>query len=439
MNDDEYWDEVASLSAFTDGVKLSTLKSTRNVFANVRPDEATPDIDWDRYLLAASLVTTQAPELVQSGALRIVQGCIQDLDAAPRQKEAANYLLRRLGNVRAADLAYTKGLAPKGEDGVGMSPLSLDLVRQTLELSVDGGDHRVPVNQFQRQFWSSAEKHRWTSVSAPTSAGKSHIVRQWLAAQITTYATYRAVYLVPTRALIEEVSRELEAALGSRAAVTTMPWDAHGGLRPYEIFVLTQERLHILLRKRPSLTLDLIFVDEAQKLNDGTRGVLLQRTLDEAVRCGKPKVIFASPLTSNPGMLVDGVDGTSNALLSETVTVNQTLIHVNQRRYHPRLWDMVALVNGERLAIGEFDLPARPAPTSKRLSLVAVALGRDLVGNVVYANGAAEAEKIAGQICDALAASSWKTSEETLEVVELVEKTIHPQYLLGTYLKRGSS
>jgi hypothetical protein len=436
MNDDEYWAEVATLAAFSSGVRVSTLKSTRDFFANVRPLDETPTIDWDRHLLAASLVSLYAPEILQSGALRIAQGCIQDAGASAQQKEAAEYLLRRLGNGRAAELAHKKGLA-LADDGVVASPLSLDLIRRTLELSVDGGGHRIPVNYFQRQFWSSAEESRWTSVSAPTSAGKSHIVRLWLATQIATRPSYRAVYLVPTRALIEEVSRELETALGEQATITTMPWDTRVGDKPHELFVLTQERLHILLRKRPEVQFDTIFVDEAQKLNDGSRGVLLQRTLDEAARRGEPKMIFASPLTANPELLIEGAPGTSRALISETVTVTQTLIHVNQRTGKTKLWDMVALVDGVRVSIGEFDLPARPVPESKRLSLIAVALGSEHAGNVVYANGPGDAEKIAGQICDALASSEWDASQATLDLVELIEKTIHPKYLLATYLRQG--
>ncbi|SMQ61607.1 Helicase conserved C-terminal domain-containing protein [Plantibacter sp. VKM Ac-1784] len=437
MNDEEYWVEVSGLAAFTEGVRLSTLKSTRSFFANVRPRESTPSIEWDRHLLAASLVTLDAPETVQSGALRILQGCVQDPDATSVQKAAAEYLLRRLGNGRAAELAHKRGLAPDDDDPASASPLSLDLIRRTLELSVDGGEHRVPVNYFQRQFWSAAEDSRWTSVSAPTSAGKSHIVRLWLTTQVRSHDTYRAVYVVPTRALIDEVSRELETALGEGATVTTMPWDTRIDEKRHELFVLTQERLHILLRKRPEMTFDVIFVDEAQKLNDGSRGVLLQRTLDEAARRGEPTIIFASPLTSNPELLVEGVSGTSKALVSETVTVNQTLIHVNQRPRKTTLWDMVALVSGEAISIGEFDLPARPVPASKRLSLVAVALGSAHSGNVVYANGPGDAEKTAGQICDALGTSDWRPSAATLDVVELIEKTIHPHYLLATYLKQG--
>ncbi|MCK8468275.1 DEAD/DEAH box helicase [Microbacterium sp. KSW4-16] len=435
MNDEEYWAEVARVPAFAEGVRLSTLKSTRDFFANVQPSEPTPPINWGRHLLAASLVTLDAPETAQSGALRIVQGCLQDPDAVVAHKEAAEYLLLRLGNGRAAKLARDKQLTPDVDDPSAASPLSLDLIRRTLELSVDGGDHRVPVNHFQRQFWSAAEQTRWTSVSAPTSAGKSHIVRLWLTTQIAARERYRAVYLVPTRALIDEVSRELEIDLDGKATVTTMPWDARDDEASHEVFVLTQERLHILLRKWPDLEFDMIFVDEAQKLNDGTRGVLLQRTLDEVARRGEPKIIFASPLTSNPELLVEGVRGSAKALIGETVTVNQTLIHVNQ--LHTTQWDMVAHVDGEPISIGEFELPARATTLRKRLSLVAVALGSAHSGNVVYTNGPGEAETVAGQICDALSSSGWVPSKATLEVVDLIEKTIHPQYLLATYLKQG--
>lgn len=437
MNNGEYWASVAALPAFSEGVRLSTLSSTRAFFSNVRPPEPLPEIEWDRHLMAASLVTVEAPEALQAGALRVIQGCLQDGSASFEQKEAADYLLRRLGNHRAAELANRKGLTQDDSREVAAGPLSLDLIRRSLELSVDGGDRRIAVNHFQRQFWNAAQKSRWTSVSAPTSAGKSHVVRLWLAAQIASHGQYRAVYVVPTRALIDEVSRELEKDLGDRVTVTTMPWDTRVNARPHELYVLTQERLHILLRQQPDMTFDLIFVDEAQKLSDGTRGVLLQRTLDEASRRGEPKVVFASPLTSNPELLVDRVPGTATALVSETVTVNQTLIHVNQRRGNTTLWDMVAFVDGERVVLGEFDLPARPVPESKRLSLVAVALGRNHGGNVVYVNGPGDAEKIAGQICDAVSGSSWDISDDTRNVIELVEKTIHPQFLLANYLKLG--
>lgn len=434
MDDTEYWTAVQALRAFHIGIRESTIRSALRFFGSIRPVKKPEALDWSPHLMAASLVTLGAPETLQDGALRIAQGCLQDPDADSDRKDAASYLLERLGNERASSLARSRGLSPERELPLG--PLALDLFKRNLQLSVAVGDKRVRVNEFQRQFWDSANSSKWMSVSAPTSAGKSHIVRVWLEALIESRDDFHAAYIVPTRALIEEVSRELESTLGTRATITTLPWGSRIGTRPHEIFVLTQERLHLLLRQKQDLNFDLIFVDEAQKLADGMRGVLLQRALDEATLRGDPQVVFASPLTSNPELLVDGTDGSRTALLSETVTVNQTLLHVNQRPRQPTLWDMRAFIDGQAVPVGEFDLPARPVPESKRLALVAVALGRSHSGNVVYANRPSDAEKTAGQIADALN-DHWAPDQSVLDVIDLIKKTIHPQFLLAAYLLRG--
>ena len=161
--------------------------------------------------------------------------------------------------------------------------------------------------------------------------------------------------------------------------------------------------------------------------------------MDEVADRGEPQIIFASPLTANPELLIEGSETGSVSLLSETVTVNQSLLHVNQRPNHPLLWDMSLMLEGRRIPIGEFSLPARPVPESKRLSLVAVALGKDHAGNVVYTNGAADAEKISSQIFDALGGDGWAASSAVKDVIELVQKTVHPQYLLATYFARADA
>ena len=51
---------------------------------------------------------------------------------------------------------------------------------------------------------------------------------------------------------------------------------------------------------------DLVFVDEAHKLSDGARGVLLQQVLDEAVR-RNPRWPnrFRGPLAEDPEVLLE--------------------------------------------------------------------------------------------------------------------------------------
>src|SRR6185437_1072961 len=118
---------------------------------------------------------------------------------------------------------------------------------------------------------------QWVSASAPTSAGKSFIVRRWFGQLASNSAEFLGVYLVPTRALIEEVSREIRKELGGDVAVYTIPWDKNIGSSPREIHVVTQELLHFLYEQYPVLAPDLLFIDEAQKFGDQQRGVLLQR------------------------------------------------------------------------------------------------------------------------------------------------------------------
>ena len=100
-------------------------------------------------------------------------------------------------------------------------------------------------------------------------------------------AAFRGAYLVPTRALIGEVSRELRAHLEADVGVFVLPWDRGIGSGQKEIYVVTQERLHMLQQHDAAFAPDFVFVDEAQKIGDGARGVLLQTVLDEAIRAGR--------------------------------------------------------------------------------------------------------------------------------------------------------
>src|SRR6185437_13316253 len=139
----------------------------------------------------------------------------------------------------------------------------------------------ISANSFQRDFWNAAATYQWLSVSAPTSAGKSYIVKRWFEETIALAEKFRGVYLVPTRALIEEVTGDLREHFDVEISVFALPWDAEINTGPKEIYVLTQERMHLLQQRFPDLVTDLLFVDEAQKFGDGSRGVLLQRVLDE--------------------------------------------------------------------------------------------------------------------------------------------------------------
>jgi hypothetical protein len=439
MDDAEYWNEVAGLSTFRRDLIELTARSVADSIPAIERSTEPLTIPWNAALFNASLVNATAPEFLIDASLRVTQGCIQDQTSSAIQRTGARVLLERMGNRRSVTLAIQKDRLSSDAVGPLSAPIELDLIRREIELTVDGASGvSLLVNDFQQRFWYAAEEVGWLSVSAPTSVGKSFIVRSWIKDQLLSRDAFTAVYLVPTRALIEEVSNDLRSEFPSDVAVFTMPWDEALSVASRRVLVLTQERLHILQQRDQAFSADLLFIDEAQKFGDGSRGLLLQRVVDEAaLRNTGAQVIFASPLTSNPELLVEDAPASSRAIASELVTVNQNLIYVESVP-HKGYWNARVVVAGQPHEIGTFTLPARANTVGKRLPLVAVALGGMEIGNVVYANGQAEAEKMGQQIFDALGdAADLSGDSEIEELRELIRIGIHPQYALRSQVRRG--
>ncbi len=415
---------------------------------------ATPDaeaVDWSHLLSCASVMALSPDEAALDAALRIMQTAILAPDAAEAHREAAVLLLDRVGNAPALALARYRDRIGAEDLASYPAPLRMEIVRSRLDLVVPGADgHSTPVSRFQRDLWTAVERDGWVSASAPTSAGKSFIVRRWfrelvdrsLAAE-NAGSTARLVAIVPTRALVEEVSRALAAELPEAVPVRTLPWapESAGTLARVEVYVLTQERLHVLQQRLPALTTDLVFIDEAHKLSDGARGVLLHQVLDEAVRRNpKCQVIFASPLAEDPQVLLDAAPAgtTTSTVNSQAVTVTQNLLYANQIPGRTARWELELVLPSGTRTLGQFNLDARPSPDGKRLPFVAVALGRAGGGNLVYADGAAVAEKNAGLIFEAIGPSADIADEpDVAALIELVERTVSPRYDLARLLRRG--
>lgn len=412
-------------------------------FPAVTPAADRTTVDWARALTLASALTDQDDARAQDVALRIAQGCLVADDALEHHREAAAIVLERLGNRPSLQLAVDRQRIDAESWTRAPAPLQLDVVRRRLELAIPiAGGEIVAGNPFQRRFWTAVENARWVSVSAPTSAGKSYIVRRWFEERLAGREQFTGMYVVPTRALIEEVGADLTKQFADMdVGIYSIPWDAEVAERARKILVVTQERLHLLQQRLPDEGADLLFVDEAQKFGDSARGVLLQQTVEEAVRRNPAgQVVFASPLAANPELLLEGADQDANptTVSAETITVNQNLLWADQIPYHPQQWRLQLVLDGEPTPVGDFELPARPQPDSQRLPLVAVALGRASGGNVVYVNGAADAEKASQQIFDALGPDADISQDQGItDLRELVQRTIHTQYALATVLQRG--
>lgn len=181
------------------------------------------------------------------------------------------------------------------------------------------------------------------SYSAPTSMGKSFIMRMFIKEQILAGKKKNFALIVPTKALINEVrseiiQKDLQNLLdGNQYHVVSSANDMALETHPDHnfIFVLTPERLLYLLNDKADFVLDYLFIDEAHKMTGrNSRAPFYYSVVDELSRReAKPRFIFASPNIPNPQeylrVLSSGEYDTQNAIASSFSPVVQFKFMVN--------------------------------------------------------------------------------------------------------------
>lgn len=430
---------VFTSQKFRDTLEAARELMVRSEFAAVKWDKEPPTIDWGFALLYASAITSVRSERAQSAVLVIATACILASDAEDVHKASAAALLERCGNHMSVELAESRNQLPSEAWRCLSAALRLEVIRSRIDYSVRLSDGRLlPVNSFQGEFWEAVKVNDWLSVSAPTSAGKSRIIREYFLEVAHQASRFTLVYLVPTRALIEEVSRDLRRELPPDIGVFTMPWDPGLVESSKTILVVTQERLHLALEIIPSFRVSLLFVDEAQSLASDARGILLQYVIERTIRRSpEAQVLFASPLTSNPELFVEDAppDRRSDSFVSETVTVNQNLLWVEHINQKPLCRAVYLIFDGNKHRVGELVLAQRATTVSMRIALVAYALAGNTHGNVIYVNGQSEAEKVAKAVFEQLPHVT-EVDAEIEHLRDLIKTAVHSKYLLVDVLAR---
>ncbi|AMP36974.1 DEAD/DEAH box helicase [Ralstonia solanacearum] len=432
-----------------DDLDAITRLTVRNELDNLAPDPSAPSaaaIDWPRLLLAGSILARSDQRADQEAALRIATAAISLTDDQAL-KDAGAVLLGKLSNFRAIALAIDRNLLAVGLDGRLGVALRLEAQRREMDRSilVQSSGAWLQVNDFQQRFWIDAAGDRWLSASAPTASGKTFLVLQWLIDQVIAGETRVAVYLAPTRALVSEIETNLKSLLGSTEAieVSSLPLpDKYiaaraGGARV--ILVFTQERLHLLANVLGDVfSIDLLIVDEAHKIGDSQRGVILQDAIERVTRANpRLKAVFISPATQNPEeLLADAPDGVQTiAIDSDFSTVLQNLMVATQVPRKSKLWTLILQQQASTLPVGTVQLASTPAGLKKRLAFIAAAAG-ERGGTLVYTNGAGEAEEVADLISQLLPKLEG-IDPELSQLAELARKGVHQDFRLVPLVERG--
>jgi Lhr-like helicase len=427
--------------------RLAAAKSVESQSFELTADLRDAQPDWRRSLLAASiLATSDRPRQVEL-ALSVAHAGLL-LSKGREVEDASGVLLTQLSNHRALGLATSRGiLSPNLEGRTGVAERIAMARRELSQTIFLQNGVSIVANSFQRKFWDDLAEAAWVSASAPTAAGKTFLVLQWLVNEFTGKRAKLAIFLAPTRALVGEIERELAELSISPSAldlrIASLPLAEFGDRTKPTILVFTQERLHVFLNAtRPVPQVDVLLVDEVHKIGDGLRGVILQDAIERVFRTNsRARVVMLSPLTANPDLLVRDAPPEARTAVtpSELPTVSQNVFLVEQRPRDPKNWT-ISLREGElNTHLGNLTLHASPDGQRKRLSYVALALGRNHSGTLVYANGADEAEKLAWQIWHGLGSEAdvLTSNQQLRDLADFARDTVHPQFQLVQLLSRG--
>ncbi len=420
------------------------IKSVRSQLPDLAHEvEKETVISWSYLLSCASIFSNSSQGRFLDIAYRICQTAICEPGLPTEYKNVAAAIFALLSNSSAITLSIKRGLVEESFLSDIPHGSLLDVKRQQIANSIMDGDNIVFLNEFQKEVYSSVDDNQTISVSAPTSAGKSFILLHVLSDYIRDNPKAKIVYIVPTRALIQQVEldiREHLKKLEIRAEVTSVPVLPEQYNRKACTFVFTQERLQWVLNEHPNLQFGLIIVDEAQKIGDRSRGILLQQVLHQISYQNETKVIFASPMSENPDALFRTVKPSESqkGIISEIVTVNQNLIWVSKVGSKTTTWKVELLSGDNKLFLGQLETE-RITKKGMRLPILAYRIAAGKKGNLLYVNGAAEAEKVAQQIKSMIITDNpeYEPSFRILELIKLIKKTIHPNYALVETLKGG--
>ena len=276
----------------------------------------------------------------------------------------------------------------------------------------------------------------YVSYSAPTSLGKSYLIRLLIKEKLQKGEKLNFALLVPTKALINEVTEKLtddlkdllqqhDYRIVNSAGALALKDKSH-----HFIFVATPERMLYIMSDKDAVPIDYIFIDEAHKISeqDG-RSAFYYKIIQMAVqnKDHQTHVIFACPSIANPNVFFKIIPDWYNrhdfSLTTQYAPVSQEKFIVDFRG------------NGIYVINDHKNITSFVSQIPDGLDLIQflkhTGMGKR---NIVYCSGRDSGIKYANQFAKDLDPLNIK---ELDELANEIEETIHEDYYLARLVRKG--
>lgn len=431
--------DIRTTPGFQNQVDAFILSALRFVF-DIETDESSNDnLPYNELLQIASIFSmSDVFEDRRLAYMIAIYIWLMKNKTSPELIETIEVILSRLSNFPAVTLLHSM-IAPEnisignnlftqleilGKRSINSSPFLKNLV----------------LTDFQKQLWDYLDNNNSVSFSAPTSAGKSFVLKQYIVKKTISNDKIKILYILPTRALINEAITELREYIKQHATQEEILLTSIPTVKPTTkkvIYILTQERADILINSETDIYFDLIVVDEAQQISSSQRGIILQDVLSELLTKNPDvPIIFSCPFIKNTGFFEKIFNKRILPLQTNDGTVIQNLISVNIANKQVKL---NLLQKDKILELGKIDINVRKTslPTrSDRLSFLAEKFTDSSSKSIIFANGPDDAEKIANKLYDKIG-QDIELDKPTQDLIDYTQKHLHKDFSLVLMLKRG--
>lgn len=351
-------------------------------------------------------------------------------DMCPQNKQVQYYLGSVLANT--GNFLGMKRLTPDFENASLLERMFMHFNMDYLSVPSDEETRFFPA---QKEIYDSLSR-QYFSYSAPTSMGKSFMMRVFIKQQILGGAKKNFSLLIPTKALINEVASELIENLTTLLQETDYRIVTSSGSMALEtkhnyIFVLTPERMLYILIDDPNLKIDYLFVDEAHKISSGDkRSAFYYKVIEKLEeRHSKPHIIFASPNIPNPRVYLDTLTK-GEGLLDEDSVVACKYAPVSQLKYIVDLWERnIRIYDSYSKKFIKLHDMSRPYTLSEVIARIG-----DKRHNIVYCKSKNDAIQFARDYAN----TQDVIGDKKLQAfAEAIRSDVHKEYYLAELVEKG--
>ncbi len=378
----------------------------------------------------ADILSNSKNPKARNKAYQLITLLNEDYKANPYYQTFSHSVLAKLGNFPGIEFL-------QNENNSSELPFDRELekkVKEFIQAVPDTEDLIFTDSQFELYKKISGSKH--FSFSGPTSMGKSFIIKSFIRKVLGNKPPENIVIMVPTRALINQFSIDLNKELKdvlehyNYTVITNSNVSELPSTEQNYIFVLTPERLLSYLSQKKNPNIAYLFIDEAHKLaaEKDSRAVTAYSAISKALRRNPSlNLYFSSPNVSNPEVFLKLFKKDEKQFFRTIETpVSQNLFYV----------DLVEKRVTHYLDNGNYEFEPNIVTKSETIFDLLSEIGSE-ESNIVYCSSRFDAVDKAAKLFERNQNEQVQVSKNVRKVIRQIRAYIHKDYYLGEFLNGG--